>query len=176
MTQKIRPIRIEGNVAHVPLTMGCEAIIDAVDVPLVSGYSWTAMICLRKDGGVKKIYACRNMPRSSPVRGKVFMHRCIVEAKHEVEVDHIDGDGLNNRRVNLRMATARQNAQNRKTPTNNTSGHKGVYWSKKSGKWVARIKRDGRLSVLGYFTEKDDAAVAYAKAAGELFGEFARSA
>lgn len=176
MPRKIRSIRIEGNIAFVPLTRGYEAKVDIADLPLVAGFMWAAMVTRRPDGGIKKIYATRNMPRSARPRGRVFMHRAIIGAPPEKEVDHADGDGLNNCRDNLRLATASQNAQNRKTPSNNTSGHKGVQWNRKIEKWVVRIKKDGRMKEIGAYLDKEEAAASYADVSRVLFGDFARRA
>lgn len=89
-------------------------------------------------------------------------------------VDHKDVNPSNNRWLNLRQANQSQNMHNMHAPTHNTSGVKGVCFDKENEKWMAYIYVDGRFKNLGRFTEKDDAAAAYAKAAVALFGEFAR--
>jgi hypothetical protein len=90
--------------------------------------------------------------------------------------DHIDGIRLNNSFSNLREATPSENLRNRGRPSNNTSGHKGVTWERSTGKWKARIKTHGKVVLLGRFVRIEDAAAAYANAARELHGEFARVA
>jgi len=90
------------------------------------------------------------------------------------EIDHRDGNASNNRFNNLREATRRENGQNRCTPSNNTSGFKGVCWHQKEKKWRARICANGECTELGLFESKDDAVTAYETAARECFGEFAR--
>jgi HNH endonuclease len=87
-------------------------------------------------------------------------------------VDHIDGDTLNNRWRNLRLATASQNAMNSKRPRSNTSGHKGVFIDR--GRIRAAIKVDGKKLYLGHFETVEEAAAAYQNAALKYFGEFAR--
>jgi hypothetical protein len=91
-------------------------------------------------------------------------------------VDHADGDGLNNRWVNLRPCDKKTNAQNMKTPKSNTSGAKGVTWARRERKWQAQIKVDGRHINLGHFDSVDEAAQAYLNAANRHFGDFARAA
>lgn len=92
------------------------------------------------------------------------------------QVDHRDGDGLNNRRSNLREATGSQNMQNRGAYSNNTSGFKGVCWDKESRKWKAQIGSQGRLKSLGRFDDPSDAHAAYCDAAEKLHGDFGRTA
>jgi hypothetical protein len=88
-------------------------------------------------------------------------------------VDHKDGNGLNNRRGNLRSCTRKQNAANRRLATNNKSGYKGVHWSKTRHKWVAQIGVDKKCINLGAFIDPWEAAQAYNTAALIEWGEFA---
>jgi HNH endonuclease/AP2 domain-containing protein len=90
-------------------------------------------------------------------------------------IDHRDGDGTNNRWSNLRRATMSQNAANRRRPRQNTSGYKGVYLCRKTGKWRACIGKDGETIQLGRFETPQAAHKAYVAAARKLFGEFARA-
>lgn len=99
---------------------------------------------------------------------------CIVTGEWpSYEIDHRDTNSLNNRWLNLREATRHQQMANRRTQSNNTSGYKGVGFNKKTGKWVSRIKVDGRVKFLGHFFTPEDAHEAYKIAAQVLFGEFA---
>jgi hypothetical protein len=75
--------------------------------------------------------------------------------------------------VNLRLATRAENAGNSKRRTDNTSGHKGVYWNRQRNKWQAKIRRGALEKHLGLFSSKEDAAEAYRKASATVFGDFA---
>lgn len=175
---KSRPIRIEGDVAYVPLTKGYEAIIDAADVPLLAGFNWCAQEDYRKDGTLLAVYAVRAAPApDGPYRQiKLRMHRVICAAADGLEVDHRDSNGLNNRRCNLRVATKAQNLANQRTRPDNSSGAKGVTFHKATGKWQPQIMVNGSRVYLGLFVSVEEAAAAYAKASAELHGEFGRTA
>lgn len=168
MPRKIRQITIEGNLAYVPLTRGKQAVIDASDVHLVDGINWQARV------GSHTTYAMSSKQTGPTKWIALIMHRMIVSAPDGMQVDHIDGDGLNNRRSNLRIVTAAQNAQNGKFRRNNKSGIKGVYWHKSKGKWDASITVNRKLIHLGQFAKIEDAASAYAEASARLHGKFAR--
>lgn len=171
----IRPIRIEGNIAYVPLTQGYEAVIDAADVPLVAEFNWCALTSrYRKSGEIRTVYAVRNTREDGKLR-MIYLHRVIVGPAADLEADHRDGNGLNNRRLNLRPATQAENGQNGRLRSNNSSGVKGVTWHKSRGKWHARIMANRKYWHLGYFESLDAAASAYAKASRQHHGEFART-
>jgi len=162
----VRPVRIEGNIAYVPLTKGYEAVIDAADAALVGQWNWHAM----EDGG--RVYAARkdhSAGRSETVR----LHRLLTGAAKGVMVDHRDGDGLNNRRKNLRTATNSQNQHNRR-PQQGRCSLKGVSWHCQARRWRAHISVDGRKRHLGLFDTPEAAHAAYCKASTELHGEFGR--
>ena len=91
-------------------------------------------------------------------------------------VDHIDGNGLNNRIENLRPATLSQNKANQKTYSNNTSGVKGVYWCKPKNGWVAQISYNNQRRTLGKFETKELAAEFLQLVRNELHGRYARHA
>ncbi len=163
----IRQIRVEGDIAYVQLTLGKEAVIDAADIPLVDGINWQAHFH-------RNTFYAKAKARH-PVTGKAStkrLHRVIMGNPAGVQIDHKDGDGLNNRRSNLRPATNAENGRNRSIQKNNTSGFNGVH---KSGKaWVASIRVDGRRINLGRFAAPELASAAYNDAAKMYFGEFAR--
>jgi hypothetical protein len=89
-------------------------------------------------------------------------------------IDHVDGNRLNNAWVNLREASKTENNRNRSASRNSKSGHKGVFWYKAGKKWHAQITAERQRFHLGYFDEIDDAKAAYQTAAAALHGEFAR--
>ncbi len=167
----IRPIRIEGNVAYVPLTQGYEAIIDAADAPPVGGFNWCAQVAPHT------VYALRNgQQRLGESKSQsVFLHSVICPAPPGMLTDHRDGDGLNNRRDNLRVASKTQNGRNSRMKSRNTSGFKGVHLHKQSGKWRARISTGTRHVCLGLHETPEAAHAAYVKASAELHGEFSRA-
>lgn len=103
----------------------------------------------------------------------VFLHREIIKPAKGMQVDHIDGNRLNNQRHNLRECTHAENQRNRKKHKNNTSGYKGVDFSKKNHRFRAKIKLNYKSIHLGYFNTALEAAYVYNKAAKELHKEFA---
>ena len=92
------------------------------------------------------------------------------------QVDHINGNPNDNRLSNLRLASASENGRNRGQQANNKSGFKGVSWAARERKWNARIMAQGQYRSLGYFDTAEQAAEAYAKAAAQYHGKFARTA
>lgn len=168
-SRRVRQIRIEGDIAYVPLTQGYEATIDAADLRLVEGYNWYA------EARRHSVYARRD-DQDGQSRIRVYLHRKICGCPDGLQVDHIDGDGLNNRRNNLRAVTAEQNARNQRVKPKNKSGFKGVSWSKRDAKWRAFIRASGMHLGLGSYDTPEAAHAAYCKASAELHGEFGRTA
>jgi len=111
-------------------------------------------------------------------RKKLFAHRVAWLFVHgewpSVEIDHINCVRDDNRISNLRLASREQNCANTLTPKNNTSGVKGVAFDRSRGKWMAHIHKGGKFKNLGRFESLEQAQVAYANAANEMFGQFAR--
>jgi hypothetical protein len=97
------------------------------------------------------------------------MHRLIMAAPDGIGVDHINGDGLDNRRANLRLASQRDNSANMAVRASSATGFKGVSWKRRNRKWQAQIGR----TYLGIFASAEEAARAYDHAAREAWGEFA---
>ena len=101
-------------------------------------------------------------------------HRLIMGVTDpKIQVDHINGNKLDNRKENLRLATPQQNSSNIGIRKNNKSGYKGVCWSKRDKKWIASIYKNNKKQYLGCFDDIVEAVRAYDRAALELFGEFA---
>lgn len=150
---------MHSDVVELLLTKGYTAIVDLADWPLVRDLAWYANE--RPDG---RVYA---MAR---INGKLtYLHRFLLDAPL---VDHRNGNTLDNRRDNLRAATKQQNAFNQKKSAGKLSQFKGV--TRNCGKWVAQIKKDGHLTILGRFTEEAEAARAYDRAAINMFGDYAK--
>jgi hypothetical protein len=151
------------------LTNGNKVLVDDEDYEKLSKLTWY----FRKQG-----YAVGNLP--SPENGvypKVLMHRYILNAPKGTQVDHINGNKLDNRRCNLRIANASKNKANCGIRSNNTSGYKGVTKAtgrRKNKPWTAQIKVNYKRIHLGYFETKESAALAYNEAALKYFGEFAK--
>jgi hypothetical protein len=143
---------------------GRVALVDDGDYDLVMQYRWFVQEDTRP-GQRSGPYARAQLP--APGREHLFMHSLIADFP---KPDHIDGDGLNNQRSNLRPATASQNMANRRAW--GRSPYKGVSWGGYS--WAARIGHEGKILRLGYFKSEEDAARAYDIAAIELYGGFAR--
>lgn len=153
----------------IPLTQGQYAIVDDADFAWLSQWKWHAQATTR--GG---FYANRRGPD-----GKMLaMHRVINATPDGMMTDHIDGDGLNNQRANLRTASPLQNMMNRKGKRGGSSRYKGVWADPTSGNkklWRAGIRIGGRLTYLGRFATEAEAAAAYARVATQHFGEFANA-
>lgn len=150
----------------IPLTKGYEAIVDDKDYEWLSQWKWHALVC------PTKVYAMRN---SKPVNGKrhhIMMHRIINETPDGFDTDHDNGNGIDNRRKNLRTASRSQNMWNRNKNRKGSSKFKGVFWHKQHQKWYARIQFKKRNMFIGLFDDEDDAGEARRKKAEELFGEF----
>jgi len=101
----------------------------------------------------------------------LLMHRFILEAQKEKEVDHINSDKLDNRKCNLRLCNRSQNTVNRFKRKNCLTKYKGVY--KRKEKFAVKIQKNGKIYYLGAYAKEDDAGRAYNKMALKLFGEFA---
>lgn len=143
---------------------GLTAKVDMLDVLLVLGRKWYAQ---RAQSG--RIYA------QSAAPNRVSMHRLIANPAPHAEVDHWNGDGLDNRRANLRECSKSQNLANRGKNKNNPHSYKGVCFRPLSKKrpWTAQIQANGRRWALGHFASELEAARAYDAKAEELWGEFA---
>lgn len=148
------------------LTHGISAIVDDEDWSSLVNHKWYA----RKHRNTW--YAARNEYLGHNRWRYVTMHRLIIAAAPGQQVDHIDGNGLNNTRANLRFCDGTQNACNRKRGWGR-SHFKGVSWHSQSGKWRSEATLKGKHFFLGMFEDETEAARAYDRAAIRLFGEFA---
>lgn len=150
------------SLKEIKLTQGQVAIIDDEDYELISQYKWYAHRCGHT------FYARTNKTKKE----KLSMHSLILAAQKGQEIDHINHNGLDNRRENLRFCTKQHNNANQ-IKTRGTSRFKGVYWNKTKKKWQAGIEFNSKGFYLGRFCSEEEAARAYDKKALELYGEFA---
>ena len=148
---------------EIQLTHGKAAIVDDIDYEWLNQWKWYA----HKIGNV--VYARRSTRKDEGLNGKQLkMHQQIIGERNGFITDHINGNGLDNRRCNLRHVTSRQNQQNRHDKT--TSKYPGVYWRKDRGKWASRIKINGTKKFIGMYENEQDAFNAYCKAV-EMLGD-----
>lgn len=141
------------------------AVVDEEDFPKVEHLTWSEA-WRSKD----LVYAVARVPGSERL---VYMHRLVLGVREKVLVDHWNGNGLDNRRSNLRSCDSVQNQGNRR-PSVHSSRFKGVYWDRTKKKWSAQIVWGGRAILIGRFDREEYAARAYDGAALAVFGEFAR--
>jgi hypothetical protein len=147
---------------QIPLTQGKHALVDYDDLHLVANHKWHIK-CERR----RTCYALRQAGKH-----KVSMHRTIMQCLEGFEIDHRNGDGLDNRRSNLRVCTHIENSHNRRPNKNGTSRYKGVSWRTKEKKWGVQITLNRRRSFLGYYKSEVKAAKAYDDDAKKYFGDF----
>lgn len=139
------------------------ALVDDEDYDILKGHKWYP--------SGRYLVANFYDPQATGRQKQMLMHRYIVDAKSGVVLDHINGDGLDNRKVNLRICTQAENSYNRNIGSKSESGFKGVNWHR--GRWQAKIKVKGKWMYLGRYHDKIKAALAYNKAAIYHFGQFA---
>ena len=152
---------------EIPLTRGLVAIVDDEDCGWLSQWKW------RAGDGRNTQYVVRSRPIAALSGRLVYsMHRLILDPPPGLFVDHIDGDGLNNRRANLRAVNRIQNSANVHA-RRAASGYLGVYWNAPSASWQAQIKSAERRITIGYFADPKAAALARDQAARLIHGEFA---
>lgn len=153
--------------AYIPLTKGLCAIVDADDYDTLMRWNWYSWC------GKAATYAIRNAPLTDGKRGTLHMHRVIMDAPDNMRVDHINHNGLDNRRANLRLCTNAENSRNTTSAKGSLSKYLGVSWDSGSGKWRAHIRIKGGRLALGRFFDEAEAARAYDAAARLHHGVFA---
>jgi hypothetical protein len=144
----------------IALTQEKSAIVDDEDYDFLNQWKWYAHF------ETWAWYATRVYKKK-----RIYMHRVIMKATSKQYCDHVNGNGLDNRRINLRLCTSSQNAANSKKSRNTTSQYKGVCWHKQIKRWVAYIQED----FLGSFKDEVEAAKEYDRVARQRFGEFAKT-
>jgi hypothetical protein len=144
------------------------ALIDDEDYERVNQFKW----CVYKNG--KNLYAQRAILIEG-VKSAQSLHRFIMNAQSaDPQIDHKDGNGLNNQKLNLRFCTHGENMANSKPRIEKSSIYKGVLYHSRDKKYAVSIQHNKKRINLGYFDNEIDAAKVYDKKALELFGEFAR--
>ena len=154
----------------IPLTQGYFALVDDEDFVWLATHKW----CVSKR--INTSYAVRSKTIGYKKHEKVQMHRLIIGLSigDKQECDHIDGNGLNNQKNNLRVCNKQQNQGNSGSTKNSTSKYKGVCWDQHNQKWHAQISMCGKAIHLGCFSSEEDAARMYDKVALFEFKKFAR--
>ncbi len=164
----IKPeVVVDSGVARIPLTKGFYALVDAEDLPLVMGLDGDAQWSAVK--GTRTWYAGRFHPDKSKNTWQ-RMHRLIMGEPEGLDVDHVSGNGLDNRRSNLRSIPHQNNSWNRRNGDFPPSGFPHVY--KCGNRFRVIIRKDGKPHHFGYFTDFDKAVERAISASKELFGEF----
>jgi hypothetical protein len=150
----------------IPLSQGLFAIVDDEDYERVSKYKWFAL----KDKHT--FYAIRSI-RKNGRQSKQKMHRLILKMRNsKILIDHINKNGIDNRKKNLRKASSLQNSHNRKIPITNTTGFRGVHWRKDIKKFASYININRKKTHLGIFPTAKLASITYECAAKKHFGKF----
>jgi len=154
---------------RIPLTQGEYAVVDPDDYERLRKYKW--QVSKRSN----TYYAIRHKWLAEEKRHTtVSMHREIIDVPEGWFVDHINHNGLDNRKANVRPATPADNARNARYPRRNTSSkYRGLWYNKKKKRWRAQITLNNKKKQIGYFKNEIDAAKAYDKAAKKYFGDFA---
>lgn len=159
-------------------------LFDECDKEFVESHTWNIKKCKNT------FYAKTNIPHpdggwytwTNPKTGKIRrrrrmtslrLHRLIMNPPKGMMIDHINGDGLDNRRENLRVCTNAENQRNARLSSRNKSGYKGVSWNKRDKKWRSQIQHERKVRHIGYFDCPKEAARAWDAVAKELFGEYA---
>lgn len=154
----------------VPLSRGLFAFVDAKDSKDVGRWLWSTSSPRRYTGG---FYARRNFGPDAEGQQYKSMHLYLMNPPAGMEVDHKNGEGLDNRRSNLRVCPHNHNMRNMRRWTKKSSKYKGVSWFKRDSRWRAYIVDANRQFHLGYFDDEVTAAETYDRAAKEMFGEYA---
>ena len=153
---------------RIPLTQGMYAIVNPSDYDDLAKYNWR--IC--KSKGKHTLYAERSVRKTNGKYSRILMHRQVLNVPEGFVIDHINRNGLDNRRANLRLATIAQNAWNSRR-RKNRSGYKGVWYAKDKDRFHAAVWYNNKRIYLGYFNSPISAALEYDRAAKKYHREFA---
>lgn len=151
---------------YIELSRGKRAIVDDEDYEWLNQWKWYC----KQDNYAARVSTTDNWKTQT----FISMHRLIMNTPTGMTTDHKNGNSLDNRRCNLRIATHSENQFNRGKQKNCSSKYKGIHWDSTYGKWKAKIHKDDTTLHIGYFASETDAAMAYDYKATQLFGQFAR--
>ena len=150
------------------LTQGKIALVDDEDYDRVNAFKW------HTENYNNRLYAKRGILINGKLKTQ-RMHQFIIgENVLKLDIDHIDNNGLNNQKNNLRLCTHSQNMMNQEKQKNRSTKYKGVSFHKRDNIYQSNIRSNGKLIYLGSFISEIEAAKEYDKKAKELFGDFAR--
>lgn len=152
---------------EIPLTQGKVALVDDEDFDYLNQWKWQAQKS-------RYTYYAQRAIKLNNKRTKIMMHRLILNVHNLLKTDHINMNGIDNRKENLRICTASENGRNSNSHKNSSSEFKGVHWHKGIKKYVALIRINCNRTHLGCFNSEVSAARAYNEAAKKYHGEFAR--
>lgn len=161
------PKALAGGFKIIKLTKNKTVVVDGEDFDFLNQWKWHA--------GKNGSYAARGEWQKGKNKNKIiYMHRLIMKVEGKTQVDHKNGNGLDNRKENLRLCTNKENQRNHKLLVTNKSGFNGVSWNSKVKKWETCISVDNKTVHLGFYRNKIKSATIYNAAATKYFGEFAR--
>lgn len=155
---------------EIKLTQNQVTLVDDKDYEYLNQYKWFYTLSPNHNTG----YAARRK-KINGVNKTIFMHRIIMQTEDGKFTDHINGNGIDNRRINLRICTIAQNTANSSKHKDILTEYKGLYWIPIIDKWRATISPNGKSVILGHYKNKIDAAMKYDKAARYYYGEFAKT-
>ena len=163
----VRPCFERDGVGIVPLSKGLEAVVDLADLALVSPFNWSSLCTAYGHAYAQRSFTVDRVTKA------ILMHRLLTDCPAGMVVDHINGNGLDNRRANLRICTHNDNMKNQVVHRINKLQAKGVWQPKGKKSYRASITFNGRQIRLGSYGTVEEAAAAYKGAAKALAGEFA---
>lgn len=151
---------------YIELLHGLRTLVDDRDFRSLSSHKWY----VSRNGYVYR--PTERHENGKAIKSADYLHRVVMGAPSGMVVDHINGNKLDNRKSNLKVVTQSENNMNAKMTSRNTSGIRGVSWSKHYQRWVPRIAVRGKEIYLGRYKTKEEAARVYEQASREYHGEY----
>lgn len=168
MIKKQPKIKKNEKGVKIKITKGFYSLIDEEDFLRVSKFKWSASVYKNNFYAITDIYQ-----KNKKKKIRTGMHRFLMNFPKNKDVDHINGNGLDNRKINLRVCSRSQNSMNRDKSSLNKSGYKGVSWCKAMNSWQACISFNRKTIYLGCYSTPKKAHEIYSIAAKKYYGEFA---